>query len=37
MGNIMKKIMIERKRDQDGEQNEKYYDREEEGPEWGTE
>ena len=36
MGNRMKKIMIERKRDQDGEQNKEDHDREEEGSELGT-
>ena len=36
MGNRMKKIMIDRKRVQNGEKNEKDHDREEERPEWGT-
>ena len=35
MGNIMKKIMIEMKRDQNGVKNEQDHDREEEGPECG--
>ena len=36
MGNRIKKIMIERKRDQNWEHNEKDHDREVEGPGWGT-